>query len=78
MGETIRRNRWALYERKDMANIVTAKEVGHYLKLSESTIYKLAASGEIPGFRIGDSWRFDMDEVLKLIAQAIKPKKKGR
>jgi excisionase family DNA binding protein len=50
-----------------MPNIVTAKEVSHYLKLTESTIYKLASSGEIPGFKIGKSWRFDMDEVLKRI-----------
>ncbi len=55
-----------------MANIVTAKEVGHYLKLSESTIYKLAANGEIPGFKIGDSWRFDMEEILKVIQQSQK------
>jgi excisionase family DNA binding protein len=50
-----------------MANIVTAKEVGHYLKLTESTIYKLASSGEIPGFRVGKSWRFDMEEIIKCI-----------
>jgi excisionase family DNA binding protein len=50
-----------------MANIVTAKEVGEYLKLTESTIYKLVADGELPGFRIGKSWRFDMDEILRLI-----------
>jgi excisionase family DNA binding protein len=50
-----------------MPKIVTAKEVGKYLKLSESTIYKLASSGEIPGFKIGDSWRFDMEEILLLI-----------
>ena len=52
-----------------MTNIVTAKEVGEYLKLSESTIYKLAANGEIPGFKIGDSWRFDMEEILKMIRE---------
>ncbi len=50
-----------------MLNIVTAKEIGQILKLSESTIYKLSMKGEIPGFKIGDSWQFDMDEVLKLI-----------
>jgi excisionase family DNA binding protein len=55
-----------------MANIVTAKEVGQYLKLSESTIYKLAATGEIPGFKIGDSWRFDMEEILKMIGESKK------
>jgi excisionase family DNA binding protein len=53
-----------------MPNIVTAKEVGQYLRFSESTIYKLAANGEIPGFKIGDSWRFDMDEILELIQGA--------
>ncbi len=55
-----------------MPNIVTAKEVGQYLKLSESTIYKLATNGEIPGFKIGDSWRFDMEDILKLIRDSKK------
>jgi len=55
-----------------MANIVTAKELGQYLKLSESTIYKLASSGELPGFKIGDSWRFDMEEVLRVIREKEK------
>ena len=55
-----------------MIHLVTAKELGHYLKLSEATLYKLASSGEIPGFKIGDSWRFDMDEVQKLIRKGTK------
>ncbi|MBM4351789.1 MAG: helix-turn-helix domain-containing protein [Deltaproteobacteria bacterium] len=55
-----------------MPNIVTARELGKYLKLSESTIYKLASGGELPGFKIGDSWRFDMDEILKRIKEAKK------
>jgi excisionase family DNA binding protein len=50
--------------------IVTAKELGQYLKLSESTIYKLASNGEIPSFRLGDSWRFDMEEILLAIRGA--------
>jgi excisionase family DNA binding protein len=50
-----------------MTNFVTAKELGRYLKLSEATIYKLALTGQLPGFKIGDSWRFDLDEVLRLI-----------
>lgn len=58
-----------------MATIVTAKEVGHYLKLTESTIYKLALSGEIPGFRVGKSWRFDMEEIIRIIDSAKKTKR---
>ena len=50
-----------------MTNFVTAKELGRYLKLSEATIYKLALTGQLPGFKIGDSWRFDLEEILKLI-----------
>ena len=38
-----------------MITIVTAKELGQYLKLSESTIYKLASEGKLPGYKIGDS-----------------------
>jgi excisionase family DNA binding protein len=65
-------------QRGVMSNIVTAKELGKYLKLSESTIYKLAAKGELPGFKIGDSWRFDMNEIMHVIKKAKKiSEKKG-
>ena len=55
-----------------MTNIGTVKEVKNFLKLSESTIYKLIYEGEIPAFRIGDSWRFDMDEVKAMVENAKK------
>jgi excisionase family DNA binding protein len=53
-----------------MATIVRAKELGQFLKLSESTIYKLAKSSQLPGFKIGDSWRFELEEVVDLIEKA--------
>jgi len=59
-----------------MENIVTAKELASLLKLTESTIYKLASRGELPGFKIGDSWRFEIDEILKLIQETIRGTKK--
>ena len=37
------------------------------LRLSESTIYKLVARGGIPGFKIGGSWRFALQEIEKMI-----------
>jgi len=57
-----------------MEKILTAKELSQFLKLSESTIYKLATNGDIPGFKIGDSWRFELEEIQKLIRDS---KKKG-
>ena len=59
-------------------NIVTAKEISRYLKLSESTVYKLASTGEIPGFKIGDSWRFDMDLIVSIINTAIAASMKSK
>lgn len=50
-----------------MSEIMTPKEVAKYLKMSVLTIYKHAKQGTIPGFRVGNSWRFDkkkIDEVL--------------
>jgi len=61
-----------------MKTMVTAKELGQYLKLSESTIYKLASEGDLPGFKIGDSWRFDMEEVLRLIKRSRRSGKRGQ
>jgi excisionase family DNA binding protein len=55
-------------------NILTAREVAAYLRLTETTVCKLAVSGELPGFKIGKSWRFDKDEILARIAAAKQKK----
>ena len=55
-----------------MEKLMTAKELSQFLKLSESTIYKLASNGKIPGFKIGDSWRFELEEIQKLIRESKK------
>jgi excisionase family DNA binding protein len=61
-----------------MIHFVTVKELGQYLRLSETTLYKLAASGKIPAFKIGDSWRFDLGEVQKLIRKGRKGNNKEK
>ena len=58
-----------------IGKIITLQELSQYLKLSEGTIYKLASKGKLPGFKIGDSWRFDGDEILKLMRGARMAKK---
>ena len=49
--------------------ILTIKEVAAYLKVNERTVYKLAASGDIPGFKVGGSWRFRKDTLEQWIEQ---------
>jgi excisionase family DNA binding protein len=54
--------------------IVTAKEVADFLKLTDSTVYNLATEGKLAAFRIGNSWRFDMDQIMQQIKEAGKNK----
>jgi excisionase family DNA binding protein len=46
-----------------MNEILTVREVAALLKINEKTAYKLAAKGQIPGFKVGGSWRFDRGEI---------------
>ena len=46
-----------------MKEIMTPKEVASYLKMSVLTVYKHAKQGTLPGFRIGNSWRFDKKKI---------------
>ena len=40
------------------AEILTVKQVADYLKVTERTIYRLAAAKKIPAFKVGGTWRF--------------------
>jgi excisionase family DNA binding protein len=46
-----------------MSKIMTAREVAAYLRLNEVTVYKYAAEGKIPAFRVGKQWRFKKDKI---------------
>ena len=45
------------------AEILTIREVSEYLKVTERTIYRLAAAKKIPGFKVGGAWRFSKAEI---------------
>jgi excisionase family DNA binding protein len=45
-------------EEDAMERMMTVKEVAAYLKLNPITVYRYAAQGKIPGFKVGSSWRF--------------------
>ena len=48
--------------------IMTIDDVASFLKLSKITIYKLVKKGDIPAFRVGNSWRFQRDKIEQMIA----------
>jgi excisionase family DNA binding protein len=43
--------------------IVTVRDLASYLHCHQSTIYRLAKSGEIPAFRLGGGWRFKISDI---------------
>lgn len=43
--------------------ILTIKQVADYLKVTERTIYRLAAAQKIPAFKVGGMWRFRRSEL---------------
>ncbi|MEO7465532.1 MAG: helix-turn-helix domain-containing protein [Sphingobium limneticum] len=45
--------------------ILTIREVALFLKVTERTIYRLAAEGQIPSFKVGGSWRFQRTDLLQ-------------
>lgn len=45
-------------EDESVERMMTVKEVAAYLKLNPITVYRYAAQGKIPGFKVGSSWRF--------------------
>lgn len=48
---------------------MTIGEVADYLKVTERTIYRLAAAKKIPAFKVGGSWRFSRADIDKWIQQ---------
>jgi excisionase family DNA binding protein len=44
-----------------MKEIMTPREAAEYLSIHVRTIYRLVKLGEIPGRKVGGSWRFKKD-----------------
>ena len=42
---------------------MTVREVCAYLRVSRATIYWLLKENQIPAFRVGSDWRFNIEEI---------------
>ena len=61
-----------------MTTWLNFNELSTYLKLPKSTLYKMTGAGQVPGHKIGRSYRFDRDEVDKWIKTGGKHTSKRR
>lgn len=58
-------------------NIMTMDELAEYLKISKSTLYKLATDNKLPGQKIGKRWRFHKDAVDAWVKHGLNPERIG-
>ena len=57
--------------------ILTIDEVAAYLKAGKRTVYRLAASGKLPAFKLGGTWRFRRSDLDEWIAANLANKDSG-
>ncbi len=50
-------------------DILTIREVAEYLKVTERTLYRLVQEGQLPAFKVGNSWRFRRDDLERWISK---------
>ena len=50
-------------------DVLTIDELAAYLKISKSTLYKLAQDGALPGLKVGKRWRFHKEAEIDALAK---------
>jgi excisionase family DNA binding protein len=61
-----------------MKEIMTPREAAEYLSVHVRTIYRLVKHGEIPGRKIGGSWRFKKDALDEWLSMRENPSSDGK
>lgn len=46
-----------------MTRAMTLSEVAEYLRVHRSTIYRLLKRAQIPAFKMGSDWRFNLESI---------------
>jgi excisionase family DNA binding protein len=57
------KNRWADTVLPPSRTVMTLQETADYLRVTCSTIQRLLKRNQIPAFRIGSHWRFNIEEI---------------
>jgi excisionase family DNA binding protein len=56
-------------ERSMSDDVMTVRQVADFLKVTERTIYRLAADHQIPSFKVGGSWRFRRNDLVAWMSE---------
>jgi len=44
-------------------SVMTVTELADYLRIHQTTLYRLLKNGKIPAFRVGSDWRFSKEQI---------------
>ncbi len=58
--------------------ILTADETAELFRISTAYVRTLANSGEIPGTKLGDDWRFIRQDMIDYLSERAKREQKTR
>jgi len=47
----------------DITPVLTVRDLSHYLRVHPTTVYRLLKTGQLPAFRVGSDWRFNIEEI---------------
>ena len=47
----------------DNSRIMTVRELADYLRVHPTTIYRQLRLGQLPAFRVGSDWRFNVETI---------------
>ncbi|MBV8359892.1 MAG: helix-turn-helix domain-containing protein [Deltaproteobacteria bacterium] len=47
----------------DITPVLTVRDLSSYLRVHPSTIYRLLKTGQLPAFKVGSDWRFNVEEI---------------
>ena len=61
-----------------MKEILTPREAAEYLSIHVRTIYRLVKKREIPGRKVGGSWRFKKNALDEWLSSREDPSAQGR
>jgi excisionase family DNA binding protein len=56
---------------------MTVRELARYLNVDEKTVYRLVQRGELPGFKVAGTWRFQRLDVDRWIESRKAASNKG-
>ena len=47
----------------ESSRVMTVKELSDYLKVHPSTVYRQLKRGQLPAFKVGSDWRFNVESI---------------